>query len=155
MQIDREQPIDQVESLEQTLANRFAEPRFETLLMGSFAGVALGLAVLGIYSVHAYAVAQRRHEIGIRMALGASAGGILRLIVGRGMRLTGIGIAMGLAGALALRSVFQSVLFGVSAADPAMLFAAAALLAIVGAAACYVPARQASRINPAIALRLE
>jgi ABC-type antimicrobial peptide transport system permease subunit len=123
--------------------------------MGSFAGVAQGLAVLGIYSVHAYAVAQRRHEIGIRMALGASAGGILRLIVGRGMRLTGIGIAMGLAGALALRSVFQSVLFGVSAADPAMLFATAALLAIVGAAACYVPARQASRINPAIALRLE
>jgi putative ABC transport system permease protein len=153
--IDPEQPIDQVGSLEQTLANQYAEPRFQTQLMGSFALLAVVLAVVGIYGVNAYAVAQRRHEIGVRMALGASAGAVLRQMVGHGMRLTAIGIVVGLIGSWALRSFLQSVLVGVSAMDPVTLVSVTVLLALVAGMACYLPARKATQIDPAIALRPE
>lgn len=151
--LDKEQPISQVGSIEQTLKLRAAEPRFQTQLMGVFAGLALLLAVVGIYGVNACAVAARRHEIGLRMALGATPGMVLREVVGQGMRLTAIGIVVGLMGALAIGSLLKSVLAGVSATDPLTLLAVAGLLAVVAAAACYLPARRAMRIDPATALR--
>jgi putative ABC transport system permease protein len=155
MQIDKDQPIDQVSSVEQTFSNRFADARFQTQLMGAFALVALLLAIVGIYGVNSYVVAQRRHEIGLRMALGASPSRVLREVLGQGMRLTAIGIVIGLTGAAAIASLLKSVLVGVSATDPAMLAGVALLLAFVAAIACYIPARKATRIDPALALRQE
>jgi ABC-type antimicrobial peptide transport system permease subunit len=122
-------------------------------LMGAFAVMALILAAVGIYGVNAYAVVQRTHEIGVRMALGASSGDVLRDVIGQGMRLTAMGIGIGLLGALAIASVLRSVLVGVSATDPVTLLSVALLLAIVAAVACFIPAHKATRIDPAIALR--
>ena len=107
MQIDKEQPIDQVGSMEQTFTTRFAEPKFQTEMMGAFALLALILAIVGIYGVNSYAVAQRKHEIGVRMALGATQANVLGEILMQGMRLTGIGIVLGLAGALAVASALR------------------------------------------------
>jgi putative ABC transport system permease protein len=153
--LDPEQPISQVGSLEQTLVTRSAEPRFQTQLMGAFAALALVLAVVGIYGVNAYAVSQRRHEIGVRMALGATPAIVLREMIGQGMKLTAAGIAIGIGGALAIASLLKSVLVGVSATDPVTLGGVALTIAMVAALACYVPAKRATRIDPAIALRGE
>ena len=153
MAIDRDQPIEQVGSLEQMLTNQVAQPRFQARLMGSFALTALILAAVGIYGVNAYAVVQRTNEIGVRMALGASPAVVLGEMIGHGMRLTAIGIGVGLAGAVATGSLLKSVLVGVSATDPITLLGVAFLLALVAAAACYFPARRATQIDPAIALR--
>jgi putative ABC transport system permease protein len=155
MDLDKDQPVDQAGSLEETFSGQFAQPRFQSRLMGGFAGLALVLAVVGISSVSAYAVAQRRREIGVRMALGASPGTVVREIVARGMKLAAIGIVLGLLGAVAAGSALNSVLAGVSATDPVTLLGGAALLAGVAAVACYIPARKATRIDPAIALRQE
>jgi putative ABC transport system permease protein len=122
-------------------------------LMAVFAGVALLLAAVGIYGVNAYAVAQRRHEIGVRMALGATPAIVLREMVRQGLGLTAIGIVVGLAGALAIASVLKSLLVGVSATDPTTLLIVSACLAVVAAVACYIPARRATKIDPAEALR--
>ncbi len=153
--IDRDEPIEQAGSLEQMMTDQFAQPRFQTQLMASFALTALLLASVGIYSVNSYAVLQRRHEIGLRMALGATPGVILRETIGQGMRMTGIGIVVGLAGSVAVASVLKSVLVGVSAADPVTLLGVALLLAFVSAVACYLPARTATQIDPAIAFKSE
>jgi predicted permease len=153
MQIDKEQPIDQLGSMEQTFTTRFAEPKFQTEIMAAFALLALVLAIVGIYGVNSYAVAQRRHEIGVRMALGATPGVVLGEILMQGMRLTGIGIVLGLGGAIAVGSALRSVLIGVSATDPLTLASVSVLLAVVAAVACYIPARRATRIDPAVALR--
>jgi putative ABC transport system permease protein len=123
--------------------------------MGAFAALALLLAVVGIYGVNAYAVAQRRHEIGVRMALGATPRNVLRDVIAQGLKLTGVGIAIGIGGALGIASWLKSVLVGVSATDPATLGGVALLMAAVAAMACYVPARRATRIDPARALRGE
>ena len=152
--IDKEQPVD-TGSLEQMLANQYAQPRFQAELMGSFAVIALVLAVIGIYSVNAYAVVQRRREIGVRIALGATPGDVLRETIGQGLRLTAIGIVAGLVGAVASASLLKSVLVGVSATDPVTLAGVAAILSMVAAVACYLPARKATRIDPATALRAE
>lgn len=151
--MDPEQPISQVGSLEQTLVRLAALPRFQMQLMGAFAGLALLLAVVGIYGVNAYAVSQRRHEIGVRMALGATPGMVLREMIGQGMTLTALGIVAGVGGSLAIASLLKSVLVGVSATDPETLGGVAVAMAVVAAVACYVPARRATRIDPAIALR--
>jgi putative ABC transport system permease protein len=151
--IDPEQPISQVGSLEQTLVRLAALPRFQMQLMAAFAGLALLLAVVGIYGVNAYAVSQRRHEIGVRMALGATPGNVLREMIGQGMVLTALGIVTGVGGSLAVASLLRSVLVGVSATDPATLGGVAVAMALVAALACYVPARRATRIDPAVALR--
>jgi putative ABC transport system permease protein len=155
MELDKDEPVDQLGSFDQILVSHMAEPRFQTQLMGAFALVALLLAIVGIYGVNAYSVEQRRNEIGLRMALGATPGQVLREILTQGMRLTAIGIAVGLAGAVAIASLLKSVLVGVSATDPMTLSGVALLLALVAATACYIPARRATHIDPAIALRQE
>jgi putative ABC transport system permease protein len=155
LSLDPEQPISQVGSLEQALVVRSADPRFQMQLMGAFASLALLLAIVGVYGVNAYAVSQRRHEIGVRMALGATPGVVLREAIGQGMKLTALGIAAGVAGSLAIASLLKSVLVGVSATDPLTLSGVACAMAAVAALACYVPARRATRIDPAAALRGE
>jgi len=114
--------------------------------------VALLLAAVGIYGVMSYIVTERTHEIGIRMALGASAGRVLRDVVGRGLVLTGVALAIGIVGGVALGRFARGLLFGVTPGDPISYAGGAALLAIVSLAACYLPARRASRVDPAVAL---
>jgi putative ABC transport system permease protein len=155
MAIDKEEPVEQLGTLDQMLDNQLAQPRFQTGLMGSFALVALLLAVLGIYGVNAYAVTQRRKELGLRMALGASRGSVLRLVIGQGMLPTGIGIIVGVVGAAGATSLLRSVLVGADRPDPIAFLGAAAILAAAAALACYFPARRATRIDPAIILRQE
>lgn len=145
----------QIDTLEQAFASQLTEPRFQAQVMSGFAALAMILAVIGIYGVNAYAVAQRRHEIGVRMALGASPGAVRWQVLASGMRVTLVGIAGGLAGALAIASLLRSVLVGISATDPATLAAVAVVLALVAALACYLPARHAARIDPAVCLREE
>ena len=155
MAIDKEEPLEHVGSLDQVLEAQLALPRFQVRLMGSFAAVALLLAVLGIYGVNAYAVTQRRNELGLRMALGASRGSVLRLVIGQGMLPTGIGIVLGLVGAAGATSLLRSVLVGADRLDPIAFLGAALVLASAAALACYFPARRATRIDPAIILRQE
>jgi putative ABC transport system permease protein len=151
--LDRDQPVDQTGSMEQTFNDQFAEPLFQSRMMDAFALLALVLAAVGIYGVNAYAVIQRRREFAVRVALGAQPADLLRDTVGKGMKLTGIGILVGLAGAFGLNSVLRNVLVGVSATDPWMLLGASAFMALVAGVACYIPARRAMRADPAEALR--
>jgi putative ABC transport system permease protein len=154
-QIDATLPLANVATMEALEADAVATPRFVMLLMGLFAGVALTLALVGVYGVLSYAVAQRTTEIGVRMALGATRGNVLRLVVGDGLRMVGIGAAVGLAAALAAGRAMQRLLFGVGPADPATFAATAALLLIAAAVACWAPGRRATRIDPMEALRYE
>ena len=155
MAIDKEQPIEQIGTLEQRLQNQAAQPRFQTASMSAFALVALLLAALGVYGVNSYAVAQRRNEIGLRMALGASRGAVLRQVIRMGMGPTGVGIAVGLAGGVAISYWLRSILVGSHEIDPRTFLGAALLLALVAVVACFIPAIKATRIDPAIALRAE
>jgi predicted permease len=132
-----------------------ATRRFNLTLVGVFAATALLLAVAGIYGVMAYSVARRTHEIGVRMALGASASNVLRLVLGQGMLTTVLGVMIGIAGALALTRAMQSLLFGVSANDPVTLAGVALLLGSAALLACYIPARRAAKVDPMVALRYE
>ena len=129
--------------------------RLNLTLLAVFAGVALALAVIGLYGVLAYAVAQRQREIGVRMALGAQRRDVLGLVVGHGMRLTGIGVILGLAGALALTRVLKSLLFEIKPFDPVTFLTVTALLAGVALLACWIPARRAAKVDPIEALRYE
>jgi putative ABC transport system permease protein len=135
----------------QLLAGR----RFVTILLGIFAVSALLLATVGIYGVISYSVAQRRQEIGIRMALGAAPRNVCRLIIGQGLKLTAFGLGIGLLGSLALTRVVSSFLFGVTATDPGTFAAVFAVLAIVAILASYIPAQRATRVDPMVALRHE
>ena len=153
--LDKDQPVDQMGSMEQTFSDQFAEPRFQSGLMGAFAALALILAVVGIYGINAYAVTQRQRELGVRIALGARPRDVLRETLGEGLKLSAAGIALGLAGAYGLSSLFRSVLVGVTGTNPWTILSAAVLLAIVALIACYFPARRAIRIDPASALRQE
>jgi putative ABC transport system permease protein len=153
--LDPEVPLFQVRSMREVLSESVAPRRFNMLLLAAFAGLALLLASIGIYGVMSYSVSQYTHEIGIRMALGASAANVLRLIVREGMTLVSIGLAVGAAGALALTRVMSSLLFDVKPADPATFASVSVLLAVVAFAASYIPARRATRVDPMIALRYE
>ena len=147
--------LNQVESMQETLSRAVALPRFDTVLLAAFAVVALLLAALGIYGIMAYSVAERTHEIGVRMALGAGQGSVLGMVVRQGAGLALIGILFGLVGAFALTRLLSNLLFGVSSTDP-LTFAAVALgLLAVALFASFIPARRATRISPVVALRYE
>ena len=154
-EIDKDQPVSNIQTMEEILADSIARQRFSMLLLAIFAGVALVLAGVGIYGVMSYSVAQRTHEIGIRMALGAQTGAVLKLAVGYGMKLVIAGIVIGLIAAFALTRVMATLLFGVTATDPTTFTLISVLLIAVAAVASYVPARRATRVNPIIALRYE
>jgi putative ABC transport system permease protein len=141
--------------MDDRLSDSVAQRRYQTLLFGLFGAVALVIAIVGIYGVISYAVSQRTHEIGIRMALGAQAGDVLRMIVSQGMRLTLIGVALGVTSALGLTRLIESLLFSVSATDPATFVSITLLLVIVALIAIYIPARRATKVDPMIALRTE
>jgi len=153
--IDKDQPVSNIRTMEDILADSIARQRFSMLLLAIFAGVALVLAGVGIYGVMSYSVAQRTREIGIRMALGAQTGAVLKLAVGYGMKLVAVGIVTGLIAAFALTRVMATLLFGVTATDPATFTLISFLLVAVAALASYVPARRATKVDPITALRYE
>jgi putative ABC transport system permease protein len=155
MDLDSSLTIDSVRTMEDLLYSSIAEPRFYAVLLGVFAAIALVLASVGIYSVLSYSVSQRTHEIGIRMALGARSETVLKLIVSQGVILITIGIAIGLGGAVVATRYLESMLFGLTALDPATFITVTLILLVTAIAACYVPARRATRVSPTVALRYE
>ena len=152
---DKKLAVAEVKTMDEVLETALARPRFSMFLLTVFAGVALVLAAVGIYGVMSYAVTQRRHEIGIRMALGAQAADVLRSVMGQGMVITALGVLGGLAGAAVLTRVMAGLLFGVTARDPVTFLAVSVFLAVVAMLACYLPARRAMKTDPVVALRYE
>jgi putative ABC transport system permease protein len=153
--IDSNQPVEMTSSMEQIISGSVSDRNFYAVLLCTFAALALILGVTGIYSVMSYTVAQRTREIGLRMALGASTGNVLKLVIGQGMKLAIVGVAIGLIASFTFTRLLQSLLFGISAIDP-MTFAIISLLLIaVALLACYLPARRATKVDPLMALRNE
>jgi putative ABC transport system permease protein len=153
--LDPDQALADVKTMDERRGASVTQERFSTSLLALFAGLALVLAVIGVYAVMAYSVAQRTREFGVRMALGAASGDVVRLVFGKGFRLVAAGLAIGVVGSLLGSRVMGALLFGVSATDPGTFAAVAALQAAVAAVALYLPARRASRLHPAVALRAE
>ena len=153
--LDKDLPVYAPKTVEQYLDATIAAPRFNTFLLGIFAGLAMLLTAVGLYGVISYSVAQRTHELGIRMALGAEPRDMLRLVVGQGLQLAAIGVGLGLVAALGLTHFLASLLFGVTATDPISFLAVIVLLFAVVLLASYIPARRAMRVDPMVALRYE
>jgi len=153
--IDANLPLFEARTMEERLFDSVAQPRFRTALLGVFAALALVMAVVGLYAVMAVSVAQRTHELGIRVALGAQRRDVIGLVVGQGVKLVGIGIAIGLVGALALTRVLTTLLYEVKPTDPLTFLAAPVLLIAVAILACWAPARRAAGVDPLTALRHE
>ena len=153
--VEKDLPITSVATMERIRARSIVQPRLTALLLSVFAGLALILATVGIYGVMAYSVTQRTHEMGLRMALGAHAADVLRLVVGQGMLLAVIGLGLGLAGAFAMTRVLEKFLWGVRPTDPGIFVALSLLLGAVALLASYIPARRATHVDPMVALRYE
>jgi putative ABC transport system permease protein len=151
--VDKDQPVYKVRTMDQLLSSSLAQRRLAVILLGVFAAVALMLAAVGLYGVISYGVTQRTNEIGIRMALGAERGQIFQMVLGQGIGLTIVGIGIGLIGAFGLTRVMTSMLFGVTATDPWTFAVIPVVLGMVALAACFVPARRATRVDPMVALR--
>ena len=153
--VDKDQPLGNVQTLESLVARSVAPRRFNLLLLGVFAFIALLLGAVGLYGVVSYAVTHRTREIGIRMALGAQKSDVLRLVFRQGLLLSSIGIVIGLVASVAFTRVMESLLYEVSATDPAILIIISLLLGAVALLACYVPARRAMKVDPLVAVRHE
>ena len=153
--IDKDLPLEETKTMQELLADSNSGRRFNMLLLSLFAGVALLLAIVGIYGVMSYTVAQRTKEIGIRVAVGAQAGDVFRMVIGHGMILALIGIVFGLVAAFGVTRLMASMLFGVEATDPTTFIGIALLLAAVAFIACYIPGRRATKVDPLVALRYE
>jgi putative ABC transport system permease protein len=154
-QVDPDIPVSNVQTMETRAAASVARPRLQTVVLGTFAGLALLLAALGIYGVMSYAARQRTREIGIRMALGASSRAILALLLGKGLAMVAVGVLAGLLGAAALTRALRALLYGVSATDPLVFAGITAVLIAAALVAVLVPARRAARLDPVHALREE
>jgi ABC-type antimicrobial peptide transport system permease subunit len=153
--MDRSLPVSHVRPMEAYVADSSSPQRFNLVLLGAFAGIALLFATAGLYGVMSYLVNQRTSEIGLRMALGARPMDVLGLVVRKAMLLAGVGVALGMIGAAAATRVMTSLLFGVQARDPMVFAVAPAVLMAVAALASYMPARRASRVDPLVALRMD
>jgi putative ABC transport system permease protein len=154
-QLGTERPVHNIRAMREYVADELAETRFTLILIGGFAVLALTLCLVGLYSVIAYFVSQRTHEIGIRLALGAQAADVLKLVIRQGMLLVLSGVGVGLVGAFALTRLLAKLLYGVSATDPLTFAAIALLLTVTALLACYMPARRATKVDPLVALRHE
>lgn len=153
--VDSNQPIHQLETMDSIVWESLADQRTAMWLLGAFAGLALVLTIVGIYGVISYSVSQRSHEIGLRMALGAQPGNVLRKFLGEGLLVATAGIGVGLTAALFLTQLMASLIYGVSARDPLTLAGVVVVLAAVALLASYIPARRAMRVDPMVALRYE
>jgi len=153
--VDPEQPVYDVKTLDERVADAASGTRFNATLLGFFGFVALALAAVGVYGVIAYSVAERTHEIGIRVALGASRGNVAGMVMSQGLAMTAAGLIFGLAGAWFVTRYMTTLLYGIAPRDPATFGAAAGMLAVVALAACYLPARRAMGVDPMVALRHE
>jgi putative ABC transport system permease protein len=154
-EIDPRQRVRRMREMQEIVSATTADSRFDAWLFGAFAGLALALTAIGVYGLLAFSVARRTNEFGIRMALGASRMEVLRLVLGQGAMLIAVGLALGLAGSLALTRFLASLLYGVKPGDPISFAAVAIILLAVGLAASYLPARRATRVDPMVALRYE
>jgi putative ABC transport system permease protein len=153
--VDKQQPVTSIRTMEEVASESVAQPRFRAELVGTFAGLALALAAVGIFGVLAFAVSQRTREFGIRMTLGARAGDVVGMVVAGGLKIVAIGIVIGIAAAAALARLLATLLFGVKPLDPATFLGAPVVLALAALAACAAPAWRAARVDPAVALRQE
>ncbi len=154
-EVDRDQPITDVRSMQSIVNETLTEAKYVSGMTALFAAIAMALAVMGIYGVMSYSVARRTHEMGIRMVLGAGEGDVVRLVLRQAGMVVGIGLAIGVAGALAVSRMLSSWLYGVSARDPLTFVATPVILAVVALVASYIPARRATKVDPAVALRCE
>jgi putative ABC transport system permease protein len=153
--VDRTVPVSDIKTMEHIVSESVTQPRFNLFLLGLFGGIALLLSAAGIYGVTAYTVTQRTHELGIRIALGAQVADVLRLVLGQGMIVIGIGLVVGLMASFALLRLMRSLLFGVGENDPLTFVAITLVLLLVALLACYIPSRRATKVDPLTALRYE